>query len=159
MKTAVYPGSFDPITYGHLDIIKRASKYFDRVIVCIMVNERKKYYLDIDERVSLVKETTKEYSNVEVDHYEGLLVDYYKEKDADVVVKGLRAISDFEYEFQMDLTNKKMNEQFETFFMMTSNEYSYLSSSLVKEILKFNGDISILVPEVVEKVLLKKEGK
>jgi pantetheine-phosphate adenylyltransferase len=94
-----------------------------------------------------------------VDHYEGLLVDYYKEKDADVVVKGLRAISDFEYEFQMDLTNKKMNEQFETFFMMTSNEYSYLSSSLVKEILKFNGDISILVPEVVKKVLLKKEGK
>ncbi|MGL4607796.1 MAG: pantetheine-phosphate adenylyltransferase [Eubacteriaceae bacterium] len=156
MRVAVYPGSFDPVTFGHLDIIQRASKVFDKLIVCVMVNHDKKYLFSSEERAQLITENIKKLNNVEVDIYDGLLVDYAKKMDAKIIVKGLRAILDFEYEFQMALTNKHLDNEIETFFMMTSNKYSYLSSSLVKEITKFQGNVSDFIPENVEKAIKKK---
>lgn len=156
MKIAVYPGSFDPITYGHLDIIKRASKVFDKVIVSVLFNPSKRPMFDLEERTFMISESIKDLGNVEVDTFVGLLTDYAKDKNADVIIKGLRAVSDFEYEFQMALMNKSLNEELETMFMMTSDTYSYLSSSLVKEVSKFGGDISKYVPSVVVKSLRNK---
>lgn len=151
MKIAVYPGSFDPITNGHLDIIKRSSQVFDKVIVAVVKNHSKSSLFTVDERMNLIKKTTSDLPNVEVDHFEGLLISYVTSRDAQVIIKGLRAISDFEYEFQMALMNRKLQPKIETMFMMTHSKYSYLSSSMVKEIASLGGCISELVPDEILK--------
>ncbi|MGD6856173.1 pantetheine-phosphate adenylyltransferase [Bacillus infantis] len=150
---AVCPGSFDPITYGHLDIIKRASKVFDQIHVVLLNNSSKNPLFSVDERISLISEVTKEFPNVKVDSFQGLLVDYAKGVGASAIIRGLRAVSDFEYEMQITSMNRVLNEEIETFFMMTNNQFSFLSSSIVKEVAKYGGDISELVPEAVQKAL------
>lgn len=149
MKTALYPGSFDPITNGHLDIIRRAAKMFDQVTVGVLVNSSKTPMFTADERVSLIREAVSDLPNVQVIQFGGLLVDYVREHQITAIVKGLRAISDFEMELQMASMNKKLNDDAETIFMMTATEYSYLSSSLVKEVFKFGGEIAGLIPDNV----------
>ena len=156
MKVAVYPGSFDPVTNGHLDIIKRSAKLFDRIIVAVLQNQSKSPLFDVEERLELLRFVTRDIQNVEVDSFSGLLVDYVRDKGIHSIVKGLRAVSDFEYEFQMALMNRKLNTDVETVFMMTSSEYSYLSSSLVKEVFKFKGCIKGLVPDEVLGAMVKK---
>ncbi|MGG3998999.1 pantetheine-phosphate adenylyltransferase [Anoxybacillus kestanbolensis] len=153
---AVCPGSFDPVTYGHLDIIRRGAKVFDKVYVVVLNNSSKKPLFSAEERVQLLEEVTKDLHNVVIDSYQGLLVDYAKSKHASAILRGLRAVSDFEYEMQITSMNRILNEQIETFFMMTNNQYSFLSSSIVKEVAKYNGNISELVPKVVEEALRKK---
>ena len=156
MRIAIYPGSFDPVTNGHLDIITRGSKAFDKVIVGVLVNVDKKGLFQIDERVELIKKVTRHLPNVEVVSFGGLVVDFAKQYNAKVILKGLRAVSDFEYELQMALMNKNLNPDIETLFMMTSIQYSYLSSSSVKQVAKFGGDIKGLVPaEIIEDVMEK----
>jgi pantetheine-phosphate adenylyltransferase len=145
-KIAICPGSFDPVTLGHIDIIKRASKMFDKVVVSVLVNPDKKPSFSIDERISLLQEATSDLTNIEIESFNGLLATYAKEKNAVAVVKGLRAMSDFEYEFQMALTNKKLNPDLETIFLTTNTQYMYLSSSMVKQVASFGGDISDFVP-------------
>lgn len=152
----IYPGSFDPVTYGHLDIIDRCTKNFDKVIVAVLNNNSKNNMFAVDERVNLLNETLTTYDNVEVDAFSGLLVDYAKEKNCTTVVRGLRAISDLEYEMQMSLVNRKLEDDFETLFMVSRGQYSYLSSSIVKEVAMFGGAISCFVPDVVEKALIEK---
>ena len=147
MKIGVYPGSFDPVTNGHMDIIKRSSKMFDKVIVAVAKNYSKKPLFSFDEREELIRRSTQDLPNVEVDSFEGLLMKYIHEKNAQVIIKGLRAISDFEYEFQMALMNRKLDSNVETIFLMTSSKYSYLSSSMVKEVAGLDGCITGLVPE------------
>lgn len=149
MKTAVCPGSFDPITKGHLDIIKRASGLFDRVIVLVGVNAEKKCSFSAEERVSMIRTCTAAMDNVEVDTFSGLLAEYVRQVNACAIVKGLRAVSDFEYEFQQSLANKKLNSAAETIFLTTTAENMFLSSSLVKQIALFGGDISGFVPEAI----------
>lgn len=156
MKIAVYPGSFDPITNGHLDIIKRSAKIFDKLIVGVLVNVDKKGLFGYDERVELIKRVTKDIENVEVISFEGLLIDCLKKHNANIIIKGLRAISDFEYEFQMALMNNKLDSNIETLFMMTSANYSYLSSSAVKQVAKFGGCIEGLVPDEIIKDVIRK---
>lgn len=158
MRTAVYPGSFDPITNGHLDIIERAANIFDRVIVALLVNCKKSYLFDLNERIYMIRQAVKHLSNVEVDSFNGLLVDYVKSAGATAVVKGLRAVSDFEYEFQMALMNRKLNPGVETVFMMTNYKYSFLSSSIVKEVARMGGPVNDLIPPVVAEFLYKKFG-
>ncbi|WP_246940256.1 pantetheine-phosphate adenylyltransferase [Bacillus pinisoli] len=158
-KIAVCPGSFDPVTLGHLDIIKRGSDIFDKVYVCILNNSSKQPLFTVEERISLLKEVTKDMPNVEVDSFKGLLIDYAASKNAKVVLRGLRAVSDFEYEMQITAMNRKLNENIETLFMMTNSQYSFLSSSIVKEAAKYHGNITDLVPEVVERELQKKFKK
>ncbi len=156
MNIAVYPGSFDPITKGHLDIITRGSKIYDKLIVAVLVNVDKKCLFDIEERVELIKKVTKNLKNVEVLSFEGLLVDFAKMHNSKVILKGLRTISDFEYEFQMALMNSKLNPDIETVFMMTSSAYSYVSSSSVKQVAKFGGNIEGLVPnELISEIIDK----
>ena len=147
MRTAVCPGSFDPVTYGHLDIFKRASGLFDKVIVLVTINPDKKPIFTPEERMEMIKEVTADLPNVEVDCYCGLLMDYVREHNAAAVVKGLRAMSDFEYEFQMALINKKLYHEAETVFLTTDINNMYLSSSMVKQVAQFGGDISGLVPK------------
>lgn len=156
MKIAVYPGSFDPITNGHLDIIKRASKVFDKVIVSILVNSSKTPCFEMEERRALIERVMGDLPNVEVDCFEGLLVNYVRKKDAHVIIKGLRAISDFEYEFQMALANTKIAPDIETLFMMTNQEYSYLSSSIVKELASLGGSLEGLVPDEIMQDIIDK---
>lgn len=151
MKRAICPGSFDPVTKGHVDIIKRASAMFDHVIVAVMVNPSKTPSFTIEERVRLLGLAISDLSNVEIVSFDGLLADYAKERGAVAIVKGLRAMSDFEYEFQMALANKKLNKDLETVFFTTSAENMYLSSSMVKQISRFGGDISGFVPECIHK--------
>lgn len=153
---AVCPGSFDPVTLGHLDIITRGAKVFDKVIVAVLNNRNKQPLFTVEERIQLLQETTKDLPNVEVDHFNGLLIDYVKRKNASAIIKGLRAVSDFEYELQMASINRKLDDNVETFFMMTNNKYSYLSSSIVKEVAKYQASVEDLVPEVVEAALRKK---
>ncbi len=148
-SVAVCPGSFDPITVGHIDIIKRAANMFDRVIVVVMVNHKKHYSFSPDERVALIRKATADIDNIEVDYSDGLLADYAKQRGASVIIKGLRAMSDFEYEFQMALTNKKLNPDVETVFLTTAAENMYLSSSMVKQIASMGGDVSDFVPEQI----------
>lgn len=147
MRIAVYPGSFDPCTNGHLDIISRSASMFDKLIVAVLTNRRKQPLFSEKERVALLNRVTKDIPNVEVCHFSGLLADFMREKNADIVIKGIRAISDFEYEFQMALTNKTLNPGLETLFLHTSKEYMFLSSSVVKEIAEFGGKLDGLVPE------------
>ena len=149
MKIAVCPGSFDPVTHGHMDIIRRAARMFDQVVVVVLTNVSKKPLFSREERVDLLKRATAEIPNVEIDCYDGLVADYMKLKKADVIVKGLRAMSDFEYEFQMALTNRQLNPDVETAFLTTTAEHMYLSSSLVKQVASFNGDISGFVPACI----------
>ncbi|WP_028545106.1 pantetheine-phosphate adenylyltransferase [Paenibacillus taiwanensis] len=148
-RIAVYPGSFDPVTLGHLDIIERAAKQFDRVIVAVLNNLSKKPLFTVEERKELMKETTAHLPNVEIDSFRDLLVNYMDQKQAHVIVRGIRTVTDFEYELQMASTNQKLNPRIETIFMMTNPKYSYLSSSMVKEIARFRGSVVDLVtPEV-----------
>lgn len=149
MKTAIYPGSFDPITNGHLDIIRRSAAIFDHLIVAVSVNHSKKPLFTIDERIDLIKKVTEDIKNIEIVTFEGLLADYAKLREAKVIIKGLRAVTDFEYEFQMALLNKSLNQDTETLFMATSQNYSFLSSSIVKEIGALGGDLTGLVPEKI----------
>ncbi len=146
MNIAVYPGSFDPCTNGHLDIIKRVSAIFDKVIVAVLCNSSKTPLFTVDERVEILKRATADIPNIEVISFSGLLVDFLKEHNAKIVIKGLRAVSDFEYEFQMALTNRKLCDDIETLFISASTEYMFLSSSIVKEIASYNGDLTGLVP-------------
>jgi pantetheine-phosphate adenylyltransferase len=154
--TAVCPGSFDPVTLGHLDIIKRGAKVFDEVIVVIANNQSKNPLFTIEERIALLTEVTKDIPNVKVDSFNGLLIDYVQRIGANVVLRGLRAVSDFEYEMKIASINKKLDDQVETFFMMTSNQYSFLSSSIVKEAAKYHASVTDLVPVVVEEALKQK---
>ena len=156
MTIAIYPGSFDPITNGHLDVIERASKLFDEVVVGVLSNSSKSPMFTVEERVSLIEEAVQSFGNVRVAHFQGLLVDYVKTNQIDVIIKGLRAISDFEAEFQMAAMNRHLGEGTETVFLMTDVHYSYLSSSLVKEVFRFNGDIKGLVPDHVLKYMLQR---
>jgi pantetheine-phosphate adenylyltransferase len=153
---AVCPGSFDPITYGHLDIIRRAAKVFDVVYVSVMNNSAKNPLFNVEERIELIIEVTKDLPNVKVDEHSGLLVEYAKAVNANAIIRGLRAVSDFEYEMQITSMNRVLSDEIETFFIMTNNQYSFLSSSIVKEVAKYNGNISELVPPIVEKALHQK---
>ena len=156
MKKAIYPGSFDPITNGHLDVIERSSKVFDEVIVGVLVNVDKKGLFTIDERVKMIESVVKPYKNVKVKSFDGLLIDLMKKEDAKVIIKGLRAVSDFEYEFQMALMNNKLDPDIETLFMMTNAKYSYLSSSAIKQVAKFGGCIKELVPDSIIPLVFEK---
>lgn len=159
-RIAVYPGSFDPITNGHLDIIKRSSKVFDKVIVGILENPEKKNPLfDIDERLKLIKKVTLNMPNVEVESFKGLLINYMNKKNAKVIIKGLRTMSDFEYEFQMSLMNNKLDSNIETLFMMTNSKYSYVSSSSVKQVAIYGGCIKELVPDEIIPDIVSKISK
>lgn len=155
-KLAICPGSFDPITNGHLDIVQRGAKIFDNVIVTIFNNQSKTPLFSVEERIQLIEQSTKHIPNVSVDVSDGLLVDYAREQNAHAVLRGLRAVSDFEFEMQITSMNKKLEPDIDTLFMMTSNQYSFLSSSIVKEIAKYNGNISDLVPQIVMEALQDK---
>ncbi|MBP1751601.1 MAG: pantetheine-phosphate adenylyltransferase [Geobacteraceae bacterium] len=152
-KIAVYPGSFDPITFGHLDIINRALKIFDEVIIAVSRNERKSPMFSVNERVDLIKSVVGDIPRAKVDTFDGLLVDYVRTRKAQAIIRGLRAISDFEYELQMAQTNRSISKDVETVFLMTSVFYSFLSSSIVKEVSSMNGPVDGLVPLVVKKAL------
>ena len=156
MRTAIYPGSFDPLTNGHLDVIQRAAKLFDRVVVAVAVNEGKKPMFTVAERLEMVRKALKSFPNVEADSFDNLLVDFAVSKKAVAVIRGLRAVSDFEFEFQMALMNRKLNENIETIFMMPKDTYTFLSSRIVKEIARLGGDVSSFVPEQVRAALVKK---
>jgi pantetheine-phosphate adenylyltransferase len=158
-RIAIYPGSFDPITLGHIDIIKRAILLFDQVIVAAAVNIHKEPFFNVDERMEMIRESVRSFPQVVVDSFDGLLVDYAKRKKASAVIRGLRAVSDFEYEFQMSLVNRKMDEELVTVFLMTHDKYSYLNSSIVKELARFDADISSFVPLFVKEKILEKLRK
>jgi len=154
VTTAIYPGSFDPLTYGHIDVIERSARLFDRVIVSILTNAQKAPLFSVDERTEIMREILKpRFPNVEVEVFHGLLVDYATQKKAQVIVRGIRAVTDYEYEFQMALMNRRLKPEIETVFMMPAEKYSYLSSRLVKEIAELGGSVAGLVPETVEKRL------
>lgn len=158
-KTVICPGSFDPVTLGHLDIIKRSANMFDRVIVGVLVNSSKTPSFSIEERIEFLKEVTQDIENVEVVSFDGLLAEYCRERNVDAIVKGLRAVSDFEYEFQMAITNKKLNPQLETIFLMANSDSMYLSSSMVKEVASMGGDISNFVPSCIHDRIVNRIAK
>ena len=156
MKIAICPGSFDPVTKGHVDILERSSKLFDKVIAVVLVNPTKTPTFSTEERVELIKRVTKHIPNLEVDSYTGLVADYAKQKNAHTLIKGLRAVTDFEYEFQQALTNKILNPELETMFMMTNQKYMYLSSTIVRQIAAFDGDITeFVLPEIKDEILAR----
>ena len=155
-KIAIVPGSFDPITYGHIDIIKRSAQLFDEVIVAILVNPDKKYLFTLEEREEMINESIKDFNNVKVDSLSGLLVNYAKKVNSTVIVRGLRAVSDFEYEMQLTFMNKALDDNIETFYMMANKQYSFISSSIVKGVSGFGADLSKFVPKHVEERLEKK---
>jgi pantetheine-phosphate adenylyltransferase len=156
---AVYPGSFDPLTNGHVDIISRGARLFDRIVVAILVNAEKSPLFTMDERVEITRSVFKSHRNVEVDTFDGLLVDYVERRGAQVIVRGLRAVSDFEFEFQMALMNQRLKPKIETVFMMPAEQYTYISSRLIKEVFSLGGRVEGLVPELVEQRLRGKELK
>lgn len=159
MKAAIYPGSFDPVTFGHLDIIRRAAGMCDELTVSVLDNVNKTALFSVEERVNILKEATKDIPNVKIDFFSGLLIDYAERKKIQVIIRGLRAITDFEYELQISQTNRKLSKgALDTLFLTTSLEYAYLSSSSVKEIASFNGDISECVPEFLAKLVYEKYG-
>ena len=155
-KIAIVPGSFDPITYGHIDIIKRSAQLFDEVIVAILVNPDKKYLFTLEEREEMINESIKDFKNVKVDSFSGLLVNYAKKVNSTVIFRGLRAVSDFEYEMQLTFMNKALDDNIETFYMMANKQYSFISSSIVKGVSGFGADLSKFVPKHVEEKLEKK---
>ena len=155
-RTAIYPGSFDPVTNGHIDIIKRGLTLFDKIIITILENPAKQTLFTISERVELLKESLKDMDRIEIASYGGLLVDYAVERDATAILRGMRAVSDFEYEFQMALMNRKLNRDVQTVFLMTGLRWIFTSSSIIKEAVKFGGDIKTMVPQVVHAALKKK---
>ncbi|MDO6655520.1 pantetheine-phosphate adenylyltransferase [Anaerobacillus sp. 1_MG-2023] len=158
-KIAVCPGSFDPVTFGHLDIIKRGARVFDNIKIVVLNNQSKSTLFSVEERVELLKEATKDIPNVTVDSHNGLLIEYAKRVGASTILRGLRAVSDFEYEMKIASINRKLEDEIETFFMMTNNQYSFLSSSIVKEVAKYHAPVSDLVPEIVENALREKYGE
>jgi pantetheine-phosphate adenylyltransferase len=155
-KIAIYPGSFDPVTYGHIDIIRRAAAIFDKVIVAVLANDDKKELFNAAERLELLKKSTADIPNLEYDVFHGLLIDFAAEKKVYDIIRGLRVVSDFDYEFQMAITNRQLNPRLETVFLMTDVKYSFLSSSLIRQIARFHGKIDQLVPPAVQKALQKK---
>lgn len=155
-RIAIYPGSFDPVTMGHLDIIERGLKLFDKIIVTILQNPTKKYLFSVDERVEMLEDSLDNFDNVEIAHYNGLLVEYANQRDAHAILRGMRAVSDFEYEFQMALMNRKLHRDIQTVFLMTSLRWIYTSSSIIKEAVRFGGDIQDMVPPIVHDRLKKK---
>jgi pantetheine-phosphate adenylyltransferase len=157
-KVAVYPGTFDPITFGHIDVIERAAALFDKTVVAVSVNSAKKTLFTVSERIDMIKHSVKHLKNISVTSFKGLLVDFAESKNVDVIIRGLRAISDFEYEFQMALTNRKIAENITTVFLMPNEKYTYLNSTLVKEIAAFGGDVSAFVSEYVLKKIKQKAG-
>ncbi|MBA4146686.1 MAG: pantetheine-phosphate adenylyltransferase [Verrucomicrobia bacterium] len=159
MRTVIYPGSFDPLTNGHLDVIQRAAKLFDKVIVAVANNERKKPVFSLQERVQLMSEAITHIPHAQVDSLEGLLVDFVEKRGGQAIIRGLRAVSDFEFEFQLALMNRKLNERIETIFMMPKDTYTFLSSSIVKEIVALGGDVSSFVPAHVQAALKVKFSK
>mgnify|MGYP006274329827 FL=1 len=158
-RTAVYPGSFDPVTNGHLDIINRGLKIFDRIIVTILDNPAKKTLFSVEERISLLKSCLADREGTEVDSYNGLLVDYAQKRQAHALLRGMRAVSDFEYEFQMALMNRRLNREVQTVFLMTGLRWIFTSSSIIKEAAQFGGDIESMVPPVVQEKLMEKFGR
>ena len=160
MKTAVYPGTFDPVTYGHIDVIERSAKLFDKIFVVVGDNPNKKSTFSYQERVEMIKESLKHIGNkIEVEHFDGSLLNYVKKKNSNVVIRGLRAISDFEFEFSRALISREMEKEIETIFLMTKDDYAFISSSIVKEIAMFNGSVNGFVPPIVEKKLKEKFSK
>src|SRR6185312_3125216 len=153
---AIYPGSFDPITNGHLDMIERGSKLFDKLVVAILQNRSKHPLFDVPERIDMLCDVTAPFSNVEIDSFDGLLVDYVASRDARVILRGIRAISDYEHELQMTLMNRRLRPETETLFLMASEDHSFISSRMVKEVISLNGNVSGLVPRTVEERLRKK---
>jgi pantetheine-phosphate adenylyltransferase len=158
-RIAVYPGTFDPVTNGHIDLIERSLRIFDEVVVAIASNPKKQPLFSLDERVAMLRGATEQYKNVVIEGFDILLVDYVKQKKAAAIIRGLRAVSDFEYEMQMALMNRRLDTEIETVFMMPSEEYSYLTSTIVKEIATYSGNVAGLVPAGVEKMLKAKFGK
>ena len=156
MRTAIYPGSFDPITNGHLDLVQRAAKLFDRVIVAVAANEGKNPLFTLPERVAMVKTSLHAFPKAEADSFDGLLVEYVDQRGGQAIIRGLRAVSDFEFEFQLALMNRSLNERVETIFMMPKDTYTFLSSRIVKEIARLGGDVSSFVPEPVRQALSAK---
>ncbi|HKQ40718.1 MAG TPA: pantetheine-phosphate adenylyltransferase [Verrucomicrobiae bacterium] len=156
MRTAIYPGSFDPLTNGHLDLVERATKLFDRVVVAVARSDSKNPLFTLSERLALVEHAIKKIPNVTAESFDGLLVDYVSRRGGDAVIRGLRAISDFEFEFQLALMNRKLNERVETIFMMPKETYTFLSSRIIKEVATLGGDIAAFVPKHVSEALAKK---
>ncbi|HCN20386.1 MAG: pantetheine-phosphate adenylyltransferase [Planctomycetes bacterium RIFCSPHIGHO2_02_FULL_50_42] len=156
MTKAVYPGTFDPLTFGHLDVVERGSKVFDEVIVAIGINPIKEPLFSVEERKQMIADHIKHLKNVKVDSFEGMLVDYLRKKNIHIILRGIRTVSDFEYEFQMALTNRAVRKDIETIFIMTSEQYSFLNSTLIKEAASLGGDVSAFVPADIEKSLKKR---
>ena len=156
-RLALFPGSFDPLTNGHVDIVLRSTQLFERVLIAVLVNQDKQPLFNAGERATIIREVFREYPNVEVDTFEGLLVDYARQRRASAIVRGLRAVSDFEYEFQMALMNRHLEPTLETVFMMPAEQYTYLSSRLIKEVFSLGGEVRGLVPSVVEDWMRKKQ--
>ncbi len=156
MKTGIYPGTFDPITNGHLDLVQRGLRIFEEIIIAVAPSPKKQPLFTLEERLTLIRESVKGYKNVRVEAFNGLLVDYVESKGGAAIIRGLRAVSDFEYELQIALMNRRLNMSIETVFMMPSEEYSFLTSTIVKEVASFEGSVRGLVPEAVEKALREK---
>jgi pantetheine-phosphate adenylyltransferase len=157
-KVAIYPGSFDPVTNGHIDIVERGLKLFDKLIVSILYNPSKDYLFTLEERVEMLKDSMKKMKNIEIDSFDGLLVDYAASRKAQAILRGLRAMSDFEYEFQMALMNRRLNREVQTVFLMTGLRWIFTSSSIIKEAVQFGGNIEGMVPPLVQKKLMEKFG-
>ena len=155
-KTAIYPGSFDPVTNGHIDIVERGLKLFDKIIVAILYNPNKASLFNLEERLEMLKDCLKKFKNVEIDNFDGLLVNYAAQRKANAILRGLRAMSDFEYEFQMALMNRRLNREVQTVFLMTGLRWIFTSSSIIKEAIQFGGNIDGMVPSLVQEKLVQK---